>query len=665
MNRRRFIRSSLLGTAGVITLSRNRRMWTLDQSSAPSRIQYIRDESPAFAVPPLRGNAYDDLVPDTLDIVERAKLGIHVLTSITDPAADDQIYWAVDLRRNPAIMQHQFDDYHVQVVEGFLEALPLLRVATGSDLNHDIDERWARNFLRCLGPDGLFYLPMIGGPWDRPRGQDSDAVWRSNGTTTGVGDLSVSQISSSQLSARCLGTMALYYSRDGNRVWKDASRRMVLRLSELAQRKQDHCYFPNGSLEPNARYGAGAQIPLGLDAIEMSGRLPQGLSQYYRATGDEQALVLAGQLVKFFRDHSGTFDNQGRFLWADSDRGSLGWGYSAKYEVVGGHAHGRAIGLLSMLEYALASGDKDTSAFVKTSFEWAKGQQASPFGVSTLVGWFPEWYYPEYPTCEGCMSADMVAIAVRLSAVGIGDYWDDVDRWVRNNFAEQQLTSSEWIYKSTAHLPSQPIPPHSVAEGTPERNVGAFAGWSTGNDWVLNGGIMHCCTGNGTRAIYYVWENMVQHRLGEFRVNLLLNRASPAADVYSYLPYSGRVDLKMKSSCQNIVVRAPEWIPSGATEVQCLVAGAARTPRWEGRYLELGAAQAGNFVTLQFPIKERTVRERIGPETYTLVIKGNTVISIDPPGEHGPLYADRSPCSSDDLKWRKVARFVADETITW
>jgi hypothetical protein len=50
----------------------------------------------------------------------------------------------------------------------------------------------------------------------------------------------------------------------------------------------------------------------------------------------------------------------------------------------------------------------------------------------------------------------MVAIAVKLSAAGAGDYWDDVDRWVRNNFAEQQLTSTDAVYRTAGHLPVHP-----------------------------------------------------------------------------------------------------------------------------------------------------------------------------------------------------------------
>jgi DUF1680 family protein len=318
-----------------------------------------------------------------------------------------------------------------------------------------------------------------------------------------------------------------------------------------------------------------------------------------------------------------------------------------------------------MLEYATKADDKDTAQFVKASFDWAVAQQGSPFGVSTLVGWFPEWYYPEYPSCEGCMAADMVSLAVKLSVAGVGDYWDEVDRWVRNDFFEQQLTSSDWIYQATRHLPRQPVQPRSVAERTPERNIGAFAGWSSGNDWVVNGGIMHCCTGNGNRTVYHVWEHMLQHDSGELKVNLLLNRASQWADVYSHVPYTGRVDVKMKASCKSVLVRAPEWVKSGSDEIGCNVNGTKKPVRWQGRYLALGAAEPGQTLVVTFPISKRTVTERIGPEKYTLVLKGNTVISIDPPGKNGPLYADREHYSNDQAQWTKLNRFVSDEPITF
>jgi hypothetical protein len=38
--------------------------------------------------------------------------------------------------------------------------------------------------------------------------------------------------------------------------------------------------------------------------------------------------------------------------------------------------------------------------------------------------------------------ADMLALAAKLSEAGLGDYWDDLDRWLPSQFTAQQLPRS-------------------------------------------------------------------------------------------------------------------------------------------------------------------------------------------------------------------------------
>ena len=66
--------------------------------------------------------------------------------------------------------------------------------------------------------------------------------------------------------------------------------------------------------------------------------------------------------------------------------------------------------------------------FAAKSYEWGRGMG------STLTGWFPQNIKPDHKYSEPCAFADMVALAVRLSRLGVGDYWDDADRWIRNIF---------------------------------------------------------------------------------------------------------------------------------------------------------------------------------------------------------------------------------------
>jgi hypothetical protein len=149
------------------------------------------------------------------------------------------------------------------------------------------------------------------------------------------------------------------------------------------------------------------------------------------------------------------------------------------------------------------------------------------------------------------------------------------------------------------------------------------------------------------------------------RTPLLLNRALSWADVYSYIPFEGRVDLKIKHPCKSVLLRAPEWVETGNAHTVCEGGGVARPITWKGRYVDIGAVNPGDKLTMRFPIRVRTVREKIGAQTYTLKIKGNTVISIDPAGKKMPLYADRASLEYGEVPWKKVNRFVSAAEMNW
>jgi hypothetical protein len=260
---------------------------------------------------------------------------------------------------------------------------------------------------------------------------------------------------------------------------------------------------------------------------------------------------------------------------------------------------------------------------------------------------------------------DIAGIAVKLSEAGIGDYWDDIDRCVRNHYTEAQLTSVDWVYRMAENQPRKPVAFNETADHAPEMNIGAWSGWAGVNEWATWVGIQHCCTGNAARGLYYIWEHIVDFREGELKVNLLLNRASRWADVYSYIPNQGRIDLKMKESCRTVSVRAPEWVETGNPLMVCKMDGQSHPLRWEGRFVNVGSASPGDKITVTFPISERTATEKIGAGTYTLTMRGNTVVQIDPAGMNGPLYQGRQNYRTPQVAWKSLRRFVSDETIAW
>jgi hypothetical protein len=664
MDRREFVARSLLILGASAVSTEAAYCWPSELSSSnPSanpRIGYARTQIPSFEIPVYRGLRYDDTVPDTLDIATRGELAIHAITSISDPKLDDEVYWFADFFRNPPAMIHDFNDW-VLVAEGLMEAVPLLRIATGSRLNDNVDPVWMKVALESIGTDGLFYNPLEGRPWGRMSPSFSLPVWRADGTNTNLDDPSVKEVTTSSVCARLIRIMTVYYLRDHNPVWRETIERMIQRLRVLAVDREDYCYIPSGGFEINAKVGPTGVMPTGVEAIEGGNvRLIQGLSKYYEVTGYQPARQLAAKLVRYTRKASECYDAEGRFLFSPLEKQ---WMKERSFDVdgvrYGGHFHSRTLGLLNLLDYATAMKDHEQLEFAKSGFEWAKTQGSS------LVGFFPEFIIggDRYPSCESCEVGDMVTLAVKLSVAGAGDYWDDVDRWVRNQFAENQLTKSDWIYTMARSMEKRPLEYNETDEGVGERNIGAFAGWSSGNEWAVQSGIMHCCTGNCSCALYYVWEHMVAREGEQLRVNLLLNRASQWADVYSYIPYEGRVDIRIKESCTDLLVRVPEWVKDNGQEIVCKVNGTLRKAHRDGRFLNIGKSLQGDKISITFPIEERTVKETIGGIPYNLVLRGSTVVSIDPPGKNGALY--QRVKYRDQVAFRNVTRFVSQEHIAW
>jgi hypothetical protein len=244
----------------------------------------------------------------------------------------------------------------------------------------------------------------------------------------------------------------------------------------------------------------------------------------------------------------------------------------------------------------------------------------------------------------------------------VADYWDDADRRIRNQFAENQLLETEWMYQVSKNGPPAKKALNVTTDRVPERIKGGFAGNPSPNDWVGRGatsGMGGCCTAYGCNGLFWVWERILRHQDGKLKVNLLMNRASEWADVDSYIPYQGRVDVKVKKTV-DLSLRIPEWVTP--EQSKCQVNRLDRTLAWEGRYAKVGDVKPGDLVTLTFPISERTDKVWIEKKEYTLVRKGNDVVSIDPPGEIHPLY-QRQQYRQNKARMLKVKRFVSDESL--
>jgi hypothetical protein len=596
-------------------------------------IGYVRPDAPPYTMPAYGGRVYEDRVPDTLDIAEMARLALNGLGGPTDPDSDYELYFMVNFFRRPPVMIHDFGDGNVSK---FMGPFVLNRLISGSMDRSDAENGLIMAYLKSMGTDNHYYPPIKGKPWI------NENMW----TETQDPNFDPAKLPDyggpGTFPSRMIEAFLLYYLRTGDPMWKKIIEDdLDLRIQALVDQ---------GSW---GYYGSPGKVPTGFLASD--GWSIQALAQIHRVLKIGRALDLAKKLVIYQKDHAGIFDADGRFIFDQTFQPHRG----------GAHFHIHTNILLGFLEYAREAGDQEIIDFVNKSYLWARSEQAYS---SALVGFFPENVKPDCPNTELCPVADMVDLAIMLSLAHAGDYWDDADRWIRNQFAEGQLTKIGWI----DHLAQTvtPVAYNETSDHVAERNIGGFAGWPSANDWADRNGIQECCTGNAARTLYYIWENILQsnggelNHDGELKVNLLLNRASPWADVYSHVPYQGQVDVKTRRAFKKLAIRLPEWVKPEPGMVRAFISGQTCQYSVSGRYAVIPDVGEGQTVSLKFPISERTVQEKIGDRAYTLVIKGNTVVSIDPPGLNGPLYQN-AHYHENETRWISRQRFVSDEQIIW
>ena len=498
------------------------------------------------------------------------------------------------------------------------------------------------------------YTPLEGRPWATAWLPAASEKAKLQGT-----EAAHEQLLSPFSNGTMLSVMAHFAKRDSNGVWQNAMRRIVDGLTAIAVDHGDMAYFWPSMFSASREHPKDVQMPTAAAECESSA-IVHGLVRAYRVLGYKPALELARKNINYLRHNF--YGPDGSFL------SSPGVPWRAHF-----HAHSR--GLLVMEEYAETANDTELMEFVVRGYEYAKGLGANERGDelyhivripgADLVGFFPEWVNSAgQQGGETCELTDMIALALRLSEAGIKDYWDDADRWIRNQLAEAQLLTCDWIYRINENAVPSAIEPYSTTERVAERNIGAFAGNPSPCDWYSGNsahGIGHCCTANGAKVLYWIWERILRYDQGKLKVNLLLNRASPWADVDSYIPYQGKVDVKVKQAV-DLSIRIPEWVTPDQTK--CQVNGKNHGLAWAGRYALVGSVKPGDVATLTFPIFERVDRVSIEKQPYVLVRKGNDVVSIEPHGRYCPLY-QRQHYRDSTPRWRKVTRFVSTENIEW
>jgi len=618
----------------------------------------------------MAGRRYVAEVPDTLDLADRAELALNGIGGTIDPDCHHTMFFNVFYACRPPYLRHQ-GSADTTCDPKFGESFPLMRLMCGSDLHADLEAAFRAELLsRLSADDGLYYAIAHA---DRP--------WA--GTYNPAFGTLPEGVDAANLGGcgRMLRALVTWRELGEDEALDSAIRALVRGLARIAIYRDDYAFYPMGTAgEPFSFPRSGwtsTEEPMSEtegaegSVVGYHGHQIQGLMRWFAQTGDGEALDLAGKLTRFValpRLWGGIVDLEGD---AASLVGHVAAGKPDPPGIAGAelghwytHFHARAIGLRGILEYARVVGDWRLLEFVRRSYELTLSMGIPRMG-------FVNCWPARHATVEGCALGDLVALGVRLSDAGVGDYWDDVDAVVRNQLVEGQLTRADVLAQiSEASAPvaeHQAFPKQESTENVIARSLGNFAGMSTPTD-IPQPWVMQCCTGNGTQGLYYAWEAIVRGAADSAQVNLLLNRASPWLDIDSHLPYEGKVVIRNKT-VRRVAVRIPGWVRRG--ELSSHVNEAPRPGTWVGNYLTISDLDPGDRIVLQFPVPEMQASYTIAAhipgqeKMHTVRFRGSTVVDVSPHDKSPttyPLY-QRQHLSAPSAPVKRSTRFVAEKTV--
>ena len=609
-------------------------------------------------------------VPDTLDLAEHGALAINGVLGTTNPDLKFECYFLSFFDVHPAYMVH-WSTMYSGVVPKYVEALPLLRLMSGSDRLMDLERGLLDAVVENISDDGLIYdRATPDRPWNTGVGYGVKGWNEDYANMAGNG--------------RLLRGLLHLYRTTGDEAWKQRAKRNAERMLELAIVKDDRAYYPNVGCGNDYSYPReSGWVHTNEPAGEFEGsegamlfyllQPVRGLVRWYTLTGDERFLDLCRGFVNFGMQRKfwgGLNDTEPQ---AGAERGHFF-----------GHYHGHTAALIGLLDYAIAANDWRVKEFVRGAYEWARHHGIHRLGVFPGSG----------GGTEGCTLGDMVGLAVGLTDAGVGDYWGDVDQYARNGLLMVQATDADEMRRVSeegrARLPGsnwggegdvrfsgfgRVLPGQETVDRVIERSVGSFGHLVGARS--LYPRLMHCCTGNGAQGLYYAWEGIVRPSGKRADVNLWLNRRSPWLDVWSWLPYEGKLTVKNKGM-ERIGVRLPGWASRGT--LRCTVDGVEVEPEWSGNRAVFTGLTGGEKVTLEVPVAleetEYTLANlnhrttRTGPDLYKCQFKGNTVISVgeagaDPGGRELQWYRlfRREHMRADSAPLKDKAEYVHSERI--
>jgi hypothetical protein len=445
-------------------------------------------------------------------------------------------------------------------------------------------------------------------------------------------------------SGKVLVSLSEEYQRTQEAALKDDCRALFLALAGLASRdEQGRAFLPHGAApwrngewlhlsDAGTNQGWGGELSHGYPFVT------EPLVRYWECTGDTAALALARAFA------------EGHLAGVQPDMGEQQ--IDPQNGAFRKHVHLHTHEIWGVAHLGAVTGEP-------RYLDWAERAYRFVLSQGTDYGWYPE-YIPQHDyRTEICVVGDMTSIAASLARGGRPEFWDHVERTVRNELRRSQFFLSPAFVALFRQI-HQDKPAAEVDHALAElrRLEGGFVAQATFDDWVgfpsptlgapglyANGiQMMGCCPPEGMRGLWEAWRGIVEERPEGVFVNLPFSREHAAATVTAFRPADGGFAVTARTGGRYFL-RPPAWVDP-ATVTLCR--DDVRTDvKWGGpanAYAVCEAVRPGERLTLRWPVPHFTqvflpqsVPGRAQPVTVEWL--GNTVNSVSPKGQYLPMFA--------------------------
>ena len=488
-----------------------------------------------------------------------------------------------------------------------------MREVSGSKAGKDVEAAFHRRILAYVREDGM----VLSHPGSYNEGDihkvytEKDNVYHVWGAT------------------KIMHSLAEDYRRTGNEQSKKTARKIMVRLQKLAiYTSADTCYFQAGM---GAVKQDGTPVPNGWN--RMPAPIVEPLLNYYLACGDPEALEFAKAYAK------------GIMTGAQPD----GIKIKANGDIDDGHSHATMHALWGIAHMGVVTGEERYTKFAKRSWDFMLSR-------GTGAGWFPA-LPGGYRSDETCLTSDMMSNAAMIARGGHPEYFDYVDRYLRNRISPTQFVVTE-EFEAEYRMVNQQAGEDMIKQGLDDvmklqGGVRSICGLNDLENTILKGTyhiLAGCCAPEGLRAIYTTWSNVIDRypasKLGPagVYVNMSFNRDSKWGRVVSFMPATGRLTVKAKVQ-DTFFIRPPHWAPRD--QVKAFVGSQTVPVQWSGDYVRFTEVKFGDELTIVYPLlhflheADGSWKNYVESVNITYEWLGNMVIGVDPPAEKTHIFSDK------------------------